>query len=1148
MTCRHIASLFVLATIPAAAQIGGTGTIQGVVKDPTGALVPGATVTVDNIATQVKATRNTTESGNYVVSPLAPGEYTVSVSAGGFQTILQEHVRVDALGTVGLDFTLKVGATSETLTVSDIPPVVNTSDARVGQTVRNELYTALPLAMSNAPRDPTAFVQYMPGVVPGGSNAAGQVFGAQANTQEVYVEGLPVTNSAVQGEVRNLGLGVSVEAVDQFQMETAGTAVMYNGQGSTNFVLKSGTNKFHGTAYEYFRNTKLDARSYFAATRPPEHQNEFGFNVGGPIKKNRLFFFGSYDGFRYRTGTAATLVSIPTTAQRTGDFSQLPVQIFDPLSTATVDGIRTRTAFPGNRIPDSRISAASKALQAPMPAPTYATLQTNYLSSLPTGFNNDNTTNKVDFNLNDRNTLFFMFSRGRRGQSNAYRGAGNSLPLPYADTRLVVEVPTTMQLRHTFVISPTLINQMSYGFSRLWVPITNATIDGDWMNKVGVKGLPAGEAASSFPEIAFAGPNAPTGWRATNSRAFIEALNNFTWQDNLQWNHGKHAVTIGVQLQWLQANERTNAYGSLATWNFSNTQTAGFDARGTLVATQGNAYASYLLGEVNSANVTEDSVVGTGGRYRTYAWWVQDNFKVSPKLTLNLGLRHDILLPYVEVLDRQSYFSPSTPNPAAGGYPGALAFYGKGPNACNCSNTIDTHYLLLGPRIGFAYSVDSKTVLRGGYSVMYTRRGAVGGRGGARTGTGTLGLSASPSFTSPDQGISAAFNWNNGVPAYDKPPFFDPTLGTQFNGLGKTGATMQYGDPTIGGKPPYYQNWNFGIERALTATLTASVSYVGSNGHFQGGGGRSIWSNQIDPKYLALGNLLQSQSTAANIAAANAIVPGIKLPFPTFTGTLAQMLRPFPQYPGISDLWGDVANASYNSMQVVVNKRLSHGLAINSNYVWSKAFSDDTGSRSAYNWGIERAQQVDPTNTLNILFVYALPFGKGQIGGGQSRVVQGIISGWQVSGISTFRSGSRFGTIAASCNLPNAGGCYADYAANFSGNVRINGDYGSGDVRTATYVNKAAFANPAAFNYGNTPRTGAFELRGPSNSNQSFSLKREFQVRESWKLALQADALNVFNWVRFAIPNLNITSANFGQITAIANSPRVVQLNMRFSF
>jgi hypothetical protein len=461
---------------------------------------------------------------------------------------------------------------------------------------------------------------------------------------------------------------------------------------------------------------------------------------------------------------------------------------------------------------------------------------------------------------------------------------------------------------------------------------------------------------------------------------------------------------------------------------------------------------------------------------------------------------------------------------------------------------VKTHYKLFGPRVGFAYSVLPKTVVRGGYSVMYTHRGAVGGRGGGRTGTGTLGLSASPSFTSLDQGISPAFNWDAGVPAYDKPPFFDATLGTAFNGSGKTGSTMQFGDPDIGGKPPYYQNWNFGVERALTATLTLSVSYVGSNGHFQGGGGRSIWSNQIDPRYLALGNLLQSQATPANIAAANAIIPGIKLPFPTYTGTISQMLRPFPQYPGITDLWGDVANASYNSMQVVVNKRLSHGLSLNSNYVYAKAFSDDTGSRSAYNWKTEKAQQIDPAHTINVLFVYALPFGKGQSVASQNSAVNAIIGGWLISGITTYRSGQLFGNIVASCNLPNAGGCYADYAPGFTGDVRINGNYGSGDVRTTPYVNKAAFANPAAFTYGTTPRNGAYGLRGPSNSNQSLSVKREFAIREHWKLAIQADALNVFNWVRFAVPNLNITSANFGLITATANSPRVVQLNARFNF
>lgn len=1141
-------TLAFLVGLPALAQIGGTGTIQGSVKDPTGAMVPAASVVATHTGTGVKTTRQTTEAGLYVISPLAPGEYTVSVTASGFQTFLQEHVRVDALGTATVDFVLKIGSSSESVTVSAEAPVINTADARVGQTIRNEMYTALPLAMGNAPRDPTAFVQYMPGVVPGGSNAAGQVFGAQANTQEVYVEGLPLTNSAVQGEVRNLGLGVSVEAVDQFQMETGGTAAMFNGQGSTNFVVKSGTNKFHGTGYEFFRNTLLDARSFFAAVRPPEHQNEFGFNVGGPIKKNRIFFFGSYDGFRYRTGTAATRVSVATKAQRAGDFSQLTVPIFDPASLATTNGIRSKTPFAGNVIPDSRISAPSKYLQRDLPEPTDGNLLNNYLGSLATGFNNDNTTNKVDMILNDRNSLFVLYSRGRRSQSTSYRGAGNNLPLPYADTRLVNEVPTTAQVRHTFVARPNLINQMSLGFSRLWVPIYNATIDGDWMNKAGVRGLPAGEAASSFPEVAFGGPNAPTGWRGTNSRAFTEALNNLTWQDNVVWTHGKHSVTIGVQIQRMQANELTNAYGSLATWNFSNTQTAGFNAQGTQQTNQGHAYASFLLGAVNSANVTEDSVVGTGGRYASYAWWVQDNFKVSSRLTLNLGLRHDIMLPYVEVLDRQSYFDPRTPNPAAGGRPGVLGFYGNGTNACKCRTTVETHYRLFGPRLGFAYSVSSKTVLRGGYAIMYTRRGGVGGRGGGRVGTGTLGYSASPSFISLDQGISPAFYWANGVPSYEKPPFFDQTLGTAFNGSGRTGSTMQFGDPLIGGKPPYYQNWNFGFERQLTATTVLGMNYVGSNAHFQGGGGRSMWSGQMDPRYLPLGNLLQSQATPANIAAANAIMPGLGLPFGTFVGTISQMLRPFPQYPGISDLWGDVANANYNSLQVLVNKRLSKGLVFNSNYVFSKAFGDDTGSRSAYNWKTEKAQQVDPSHTLNVLFVYSLPFGKGRSLTSTHRAVEGLISGWQVSGITTFRSGILFGIIASSCNLPNAGGCYADYAPGFTGDVRINGDYGSGDVRSRSYVNRAAFAIPAAFTYGNTPRTGSYGLRGPSNSNQSVSLKREFAVTERYKFSIQADALNVFNLVRFGMPNLNITSANFGQITTLANSPRVVQLNARFSF
>ncbi|MBI3209294.1 MAG: hypothetical protein HYZ37_10405, partial [Candidatus Solibacter usitatus] len=379
-------------------------------------------------------------------------------------------------------------------------------------------------------------------------------------------------------EVRNLGLGVSVEAVDQFQLESAGASVEYGGQGATNYVVKSGTNKLHGSTYEFFRNTLLDARGFFARTRAPEHQNEFGFNLGGPVVKNKVFFFTNYDGFRYRTGTAATLVSIPTAGARVGNFSGLPVAIFDPASTATVGGVVSRTAFAGGIIPANRISAASKYFQAGLPDPINTALLTNYLGSLPTGFNNWNTTNKVDVVLNDKSRFFALYSRGHRSQSNSYRGAGNSLPLPYTDTRLVHEIPTTAQAKYTYVLSPTILNQASLSYSRLWVPILNATIDGDWMTKAGVKGLPAGEAASSFPEVSFAGPNSPSNWRGTNSRAFTEAINNLSFQDNVQWIKGRHAVTAGLQIQWLQANEKTNAYGSLATWGFSNAQTEGFNA------------------------------------------------------------------------------------------------------------------------------------------------------------------------------------------------------------------------------------------------------------------------------------------------------------------------------------------------------------------------------------------------------------------------------------------------------------------------------------------------------------------------------------------------------------------------------------------
>jgi len=312
------------------AQIGGSGSIQGTVSDPSGAVIPNATVTATNVATGVKTSRPTTAAGVYALSPLPAGEYTVAASADGFQTLVQAKVFVDALGVVGLNLTLKVGATSESVTVSDAPPPLSTADARLGQTMRNEMYTALPLSMSTAgvPRNPLAFIYVQPGVQSVGR--WGNVMGGQDFSTEVYVEGLPITDPVQQGEGRNITQAISVEAVEQFQVETTGAAVMFNGQGASNFVMKSGTNGFHGSVFEYFRNTVLDARGFFPLQRQQQNQNEFGFTVGGPIQKNRIFFFSAYDGYRHRIGSLARFLSIPTLDQRRGNFSALPVVGLQP--------------------------------------------------------------------------------------------------------------------------------------------------------------------------------------------------------------------------------------------------------------------------------------------------------------------------------------------------------------------------------------------------------------------------------------------------------------------------------------------------------------------------------------------------------------------------------------------------------------------------------------------------------------------------------------------------------------------------------------------------------------------------------------------------------------------------------------------------
>ncbi len=1165
MRVLHCLLAALLAVAAATAQVGGSGTIQGTVTDPSGAAVPGASVTAMNVATGVQTTRETTEAGVFAISLLPAGEYTVTVRATGFETLTQQHVVLEALANVAVNPKLQVGAATQSITVEAAPSVLKTDDVALGSSMQNNVYDALPLAMNAAgsPRDPSAFAGLAVGVDNYSTQAAGPSTGSfnggQTYQNEVYIEGLPLTSAGTEADTRNLAFGISVEAVDQFQVETAGAKAMYEGQGVENYVLKSGGNQFHGGVYEYFRNTDFDARGFFAAVLPVDHQNEFGATISGPIRKNKLFFFGNYDGYRLVSATTPIgYQSIPTAAERTGDFSAFPQVIYDPTSAT---GTAARTPFPNNAIPTSRISKASQSFQSYLPPPTNTNITNNYLAVLPSTVDNDSTTDKIDYNLSDKHRIFALYTTGKYNWptvGSLTPVSTSTLPTPYTDGRDVIEYSTVSQLHDSYVISPTLVNQVSLSLSRLWIPLTDPTVNGNYPGKAGLIGLPAGFASTAFPDISFGGQNAPVSWDGTNSHVYNEAQNTVDAQDNFLWTKGRHNLTFGFQWQTLQDNE---TFALDAAFTFSNNETAQF-VNGALSGTTGLGYASYLLGMVDSSTNTQDSVTETGGRYKTYAWYVQDDFKVNSRLSLNLGLRWDIWSPFTEVVNRMSFFNPTLANPIAGNIPGALQFAGNGTDGCNCATPVQQHNVNPGPRLGLAYRLGQKTVIRAGYSIFYAHAGGVGGRANGRQGLSQVGYNGTNAQSSVATG-QPAYIWDNGVPgiAYP-PPYINPSYGigyiTAASALAaggpwagpSTAVGMTYGDPLYGGKAPYYEDWHINIQHSITQNLMASVSYSASAGHWLPGAGvAGPYTNQIPVTYLPLQGTLSSTLSAATLATVQAMFPSFKTPFPNFTGTVAQALKPFPQYGGISDPWLDVGNSTYNSLQMSLSQRLAHGLTFMFNYTYSKELDDLVGVRDPNKDFLEKGPgAIDHPTVVSATFVYRLPFGAGKLKS-DVRPLDAVISNWQFSGIFTYQGGAPL-SITGTCT---GGGiidasCYPNYVPGFSGSVWQNGTPGTGNITTTSYLNKAAFVDAPAYTEGDIPRAAPLGLFAPHSADVDISVRREFAICECAKLAFQADAFNINNAVHFAAPGTGIDSATFGIFTSMANSPRKLQFSARLTF
>lgn len=1240
-------SILLLTAIGAEAQLSGKGQINGSVTDSSGAAVPGAQVVVTSNQTGVSTTTTTTSSGDFSLPTLDPGDFTVTVTANGFQKLVQQNVHVNALETQTINPRLTVGATSEEVTVSAAPPQLETSNATLGATMEQEMYSSLPIEM-NAYGQPdqrraTDFAFLMPGVQGNNTNGnpttnAGIVngSGSRGAVSAIYIDGVVFVRAGGNGDPRYVWTAISVDAVNQFQVQTNGYSAMYEGQGVQNYTVKQGGNRFHGAIYEFFRNTALDTWGFFGANitspytglpvKPIEHSNEYGIYLSGPLVpfgswKNKLFFFGNYNGFRYSSQTP-TSITFPTLAQQNGDFTATGVNIYDPITqgncTANNGGVPCRYQYgythvsgsptgsnasnpgngtltgPKNVIPQSEWSPVTVNLQKYLPALSNQNVQNNYNAANATALNNWSTTNRIDWNITQRDTLTLTAAIGRQassvpvGQTTAGRNVG---PVPYNYGQAYAPKTAVGIAEWTHIFSPHVINQIKYGFARYNGPTFNANYNPIYgaTGLGGITNLPNGQAANAMPILSFSGTDAPTNWGGTT--ASVTIAQNFTLVDNVQWTFGSHALTLGGQIAWLQYLNRPATTGTTPlTLTPTVTQTAQINPKNaantfTVQGGTGLAYASFLVGQINSSSMTAYAVQEYASRFRAISPYVQDNWKVNSKLTLDLGLRWDYFPPVREVDNNMSFFNPTLVNPVTN-QPGSLQFAGSGTNTCNCNTPINTYWKNFGPRIGLAFQSDPKTVWRASWGVMFTHGNAVGGGTPSSLGGGNVSLGFSSAGTTGANGdTTAQLAFTNGTTAaYPNIPVAagrasGPAFATGYTNIAGYTAkppSIAYIDPYVASRAPEYENWSFGFQHQWTDTFVSTISYVGSQGHFlvsDGTNARGYWANQLDPKYLSLGGNLTATgntlTTFCNSAASGGVCPSYTSIFNTGQA-LSTLLTPFP-FNGVGDYANNVSNASYHALQTSFNMRPTHGVTFMANYTWSRSIDDGGTFRSGYaipaafsntghDWAADRIERSVSTSNqphhVAVTAVWDLPFGR-SIANNQAWQ-RAIFGGFKFSAIYQAYSGSPLPITGASCNAnPAQSTCMPSYSGLFStsANVMPNGHWGHGvtrtNISTINFINSAAFAYAPAYTFGNLPRTAPYNLYGPGNYDVDISLRRAFALHftESARLNLQADLYNVPNHTQFTVASPIFGNSSFGQVSGTqANTRRSAQLSARLEF
>jgi hypothetical protein len=1194
---RLLGLVFLLFLASVAFAQSDRGTITGSISDPTNAVIPGASIVATNGETGTKYETISTETGNYTLTQVPPGVYELSVELPGFKKYVRKGINVLVAQTLRLDVSLEVGAATDEVTVNADAPLLRTESSDVSHVVNSSRLDELPilgiggvLSGSAGIRNPYAMVQLVPGST-WTPNSLVRMNGTPANTQSFRIEGQDASNTGTPGVPAQSQPGV--DAIQEVAIQTSNFAAEYGqvGGGVFNVTMKSGTNQYHGTVYDNFVNEVFNAGNPFKTgspnTRPRARRNDYGFTVGGPVRKDKTFFFFNFEQFRETQYVDNQYQTVPTLAYRNGDFSSaiphdangnviakvigtdplgrqmLEGMIYDPATTRTATdgtGRLFRDPFPNNIIPKDRFDPVALKIQALLPLPSGPaanSLVGNYIQVYPTSRVTQVPSFKVDQILGKgKLSFFYQKTKTTNPNGNTIFGRSDGLPDPISEVLGTFQNAPLYRLNYDYALSPTKLLHLGAGYRSNYFLVPSVTRTGQIVNYNAEKelGLVGGIENKFFPAMSgfLNTANGTGGMKAIGSEAGSNQITQSpSFNAYMSWVKNNHSYKYGSEF-------RTEGYPPIidgntdGVYSFSAAETGQpFQSAAVQGANVGFGYASFLLGQVDSIVMSNPTHPRIGKKQ--LGLYAQDTWKVTNRFTLDYGLRYDYSTYLKEQYGRAPEFSPTAIHPIAK-IPGAAIYEGDGPGHCNCD--IAKNYPWgFGPRLGAAYQITKKTVFRAGFGIVYS---------GTATNNNSAGnLAGSTATTSPTTFGVAVTTLAQGIPTSFRPapwPSFDPGY---FPTVPRGSALLTPGpgpvwmDPNAGRPARQYQ-WSIGFQREVTRNTVVDLTYVGNRGiWWQAPAMLNLNANtpeRLKTFGLDVTNPADIKLLNSGMNTTDVINRGFKVPYVGFPPnlTLAQALRPFPQFTTIPVYWNPMGKTWYDALQIKVTQRLARGLSANGGFSWSKALTigteigepnPGTTGNAVVNNVFDRNQnkyisRYDQPYALNMALNYTTP----KVG--FNKWVSLAVQNWTLGAFLQYASGFPLQVPNATTSLNNILFQGASFANRVPGQPLFTVDLNCHcyDPNKTLVLNPNAWTDPAPGTFGSSAAYYS-DYRSQRRPMENLNFGRTFRIGgEGSKktINLRMEFTNIFNRAYWSDPSgasltnatLKPTTNQFGNYTA----------------